>query len=168
MKPRPKSEGWREALWAGKLDSRDARALLSDLGGDLASKAEIKEELALNELLGQLPAPSVSSNLASRVAARIFRVETPAKTQSPWSIPNWKIRWVAGGAGIGFLALASLIFAEWSVQRREAMARSVVDVTQATAVPGIAVLQDFDAIAALAEGTRPHPGDVDLMAAMAE
>lgn len=172
MKPQPKSEGWREAIWAGRLDGHatsevTARLRAGGVGED-DLPTELREEVALNALLTLGSAPSVSNNFVGRVQAQIAGLEQRAGTQAGWKISWWRFQWAAGATGLALLAAVSLVAVERSVRGRDDMARNVVDITRATAVPGIAALRDFDAIAALTEGARPHPGDVDLMAAMAE
>jgi hypothetical protein len=66
--------------------------------------------------------------------------------------------------GLAVLLVAAVF--QFSLHQRRAMAREVAEISAVTAIPGVEVLRNFDAISALGAGVRVHPTDVDLMAAM--
>ena len=65
-------------------------------------------------------------------------------------------------------ALAMVAVAWWQVQdhRRDVMAVSVAEVTQVAAVPGVEILENFEAIRLLR--TTAQPGDVEVLLALSE
>jgi hypothetical protein len=77
-------------------------------------------------------------------------------------MPLWpRIAW-------GFAGLALGVIGWWQLQgvARARLAASVAEVSRAAAVPGVEVLQDFDAIRSFQ--TTAQPGDVALLAALTE
>lgn len=165
MNPGPERHDWRETILSGRADPETVQRLRSDLRGTPAEAAELEDELALNRLLNALPPPPVPSNLASRV---IQQVELESRRPAPRS--RWlqalrlPLRWTAPVALAAALALAFTGW--WQVRSRDRrnLAESLATVSRVTAVPGVEVFEDFDAIRLLPTSTQP--GDVELIAAL--
>lgn len=184
MKPRPQPEqptrDWREEVWRGRaihgpggkgssvepsLDSkRDALPL--------ADKAALESELALERLFSVLPRPTVSNNLAARVLAEVAQESVSNKSAQgrrwwkamPTLSARFGLRSFAWGLGLAVVLVALVL--QKTLHERRVMAREVAEIGAVTAIPGVEVLQNFDAISALGAGVRVHPTDIDLMAAM--
>lgn len=125
--------------------------------------SQLDEELQLNRLLETLPPVSVPSNLASRVLDAIHL--EAQQTRRRHRREGW-LSWIAWRPAWASAAVACLALVGWRIQsmQRTTLARSVLIVSQATAVPGMEALVDFEAIQWLE--SRPEPGDLELMAAL--
>ena len=187
MKPRPQPVqpgwDWCDEVWRGRYrgDSKTPNASgQSALATPLTplsprtpdERAALASELALEQLLSALPRPAVSSHLATRVLAEIDRESSARRAvrSQPWSgFLAWLREQIgprsfAAGMGLAVLLVAAVF--QFSLHQRRAMAREVAEISAVTAIPGVEVLRNFDAISALGAGVRVHPTDVDLMAAM--
>ncbi len=184
MKPRPEpgqpSWDWCDEVWRGRSggDSRRPkpsweRSLVSSVSTRTPDeRAALDSELALEQLLAALPQPTVSSNLAARVLAEVARESSAMGSARnhrwSWSFPRLWARFgprsFAWGLGLSVLLVAAVL--QSSVHNRRLMAREVAEMGAVTAIPGVDVLRNFDAISALSAGVQVHPTDVDLMAAM--
>lgn len=188
MKPRPQPEqpswDWREEVWrsrskvrangvaGGKGCSGESFQVSTPSALPLADQSALDSELALERLLSRLPTPHVSNNLAARVLAKVTQESIPNKSAhglrlwgsiaSLWS--RFGLRSLAWGSGLAVLLVAIVL--QEKLHERRAMAREVAEMGAVTAIPGVEVLQNFDAISALGAGVRVHPTDIDLMAAM--
>ena len=192
MKPRPQPEppssDWRDEVWRGRANTNPE--IRSDTCSDgtrssvepsrvskrnavsSADQAELDSELALEHLLSTLPRPTASNNLAARVLAEVARESVSNKSDQgrrwwgavPTLWARFGLRSFAWGSGLA-VVLAAIVLQE-TVHERRAMAREVAELGAVTAIPGVEVLQNFDAISALGAGVRVHPTDIDLMAAM--
>lgn len=163
MNPAPDSNDWLDEVARRRLTAAEAESLRRDLAQSPREQARLAEELALNRLMDELPKPAVSSNFASRVMAAIEADAAKSeRVVRPWRMPLWpRIAW-------GFAGLALGVIGWWQLQgvARARLAASVAEVSRAAAVPGVEVLQDFDAIRSFQ--TTAQPGDVALLAALTE
>ncbi len=160
MHPDPQIPDWMERLHSGKATREEIVRLQHDAEVD---QARLEEECRLNRLLDVLPPVSVPSNLASRVLDSIHldeeRTERTARRNRWPSWPSWRPAWAS-------LAVASIALVGWRIQavHRATLAQNVLIVSEATALPGMDALADFEAIQWLE--SRPEPGDLELMAAL--
>jgi hypothetical protein len=168
------------ARWRRQLSERPTEA------------RRLEEELALNRVLDQVlsssPRTPVSSNFTARVLADIRACPDQESVFS-----RYRTRCVAwAGARFAFLArvLSGSLARIWShsipiavavvcvaiplnwgwqrvqVHRHGAMARTAAELSVAAAMPGVAVLQDFEAVQLLE--TRSAPDDAALIQALRE
>lgn len=168
------ADRWRREL-AGRRDS----------AGRPAEARRLDEELALNDLLDAMPRPVASSNFATRVLAEIDQLPGQESALARvWSITSglgirivsWPFRpfrsasWASVTASlVGLVALAASLSWGWErarVHRHGAMARTAAELSVAAAMPGVAILQDFEAVQLLE--TRSAPDDVALLQALRE
>lgn len=163
MNPAPDHNDWLDEVERRKLSAAEAEALRRALAQSPRERARLEVELALNRLLDGLPKPATSTNFARRVM-RAVEAESAAAERARES-GAW-LRWPR-------LAWAGAVFALglggwWQFQgvSRARLAASLADVSRAAAVPGVEVLQDFEAIRSLQ--TSAQPGDVALLAALTE
>ena len=160
MHPDPQIPDWMERLHSGKATRDEVDRLRQRPDVD---PARLEEEYRLNQLLESLPPTSVPSNLASRVLESIQleerRSERTAR-RTGWS------SWVAWRPAWASVAVACIALAGWRIQsvHRTTLAHNVMIVSQATALPEMDALMDFEAIQWLE--SRPEPGDLELMAAL--
>lgn len=164
MKPAPENSDWLDPVAIGALDAEGLSQLRTRLAHSPREKARLEQEIELNRLLQDLPDAPLSSNFTSQVMGEINRLETSeARRRMAWTAP---LRWVFRPALM--TAVAALALTGWwqfRLHQRSNLAESVQAVSRATAVPGVEVFQDFDAIQLLR--TSSQPGDVELIAALA-
>jgi hypothetical protein len=156
MKDKPLSDEQRELLWRGRLtDAERARA-----AGRPEALAELELEARLTEALAQLPAASVSSNFTARVLQAIDREE--AQSRAPawrWSWPGWLPRVTATAL---VLVCAALSWERYELfAQRSAIAHSVAQVAESSALPGVEALNNYDAIQRMSQA---QPADEKLLA----
>lgn len=156
----PQIPDWMERIHSGKATRDEVDRLRRHPGVD---PAQLEEELRLNHLLDALPKVSVPSNLASRVLDAIHLEAQQTRRRQRWEGWLSRIVWRPAWA---LLAVVCLALVGWRIQsqQRTNLARSVLIVSEATAVPGVEALVDFEAIQWLE--SRPEPGDLELMAAL--
>ncbi|MFM7213761.1 MAG: hypothetical protein ACKO3H_02655, partial [Verrucomicrobiota bacterium] len=90
-------------------------------------------------------------------------VAPPGLLRHRWD--GW-LSWIAWRPAWVSVAVACLALVGWRIQsmQRTTLARSVLIVSETTAVPGMEAMVDFEAIQWLE--SRPEPGDLELMAAL--
>jgi len=156
----PQIPDWMERIHSGKATPDEVDRLRRHPGVD---PSQLEEELQLNRLLETLPPVSVPSNLASRVLDAIHLEAQQTLRRHRWD--GW-LSWIAWRPAWVSVAVACLALLEWRIQsmQRTTLARSVLIVSETTAVPGMEALVDFEAIQWLE--SRPEPGDLELMAAL--
>jgi anti-sigma factor RsiW len=167
MNPGPERHDWRETILSGRADPETLQRLRSDLRGTPSEAAELEDELALNRLLNDLPAPPVPSNLASRVIQQVeLESRRPAQRSGWLQALRLPLRWTAPVALAAALTLTLAFTGWWQVRSRDRrnLAESLAMLSRVTAVPGVEVFEDFDAIRLLPTSTQP--GDVELIAAL--
>ena len=132
----------------------------------------MEAELALDYLLGMLPTAIAPTTLATRVLNEVAREDRSQRWGGPSWVPGQAWQWARriGLRPVGIAFALSLavggVLSQRSLEKRLLMAREVAEVTEVTAVAGVDILRNFDAISALGADARMHPSDVDLMAAM--
>ena len=156
----PQIPDWMERIHSGKSTPEEVDRLRRCPEVD---PVQLEEELRLNRLLDAVPDAEVPSNLAGRVVDAIHieaRRNQRTKQRTGW--PSW-VMWRPAWAS---LAVACIALVGWRIQylHRATLARSVLIVSEATAVPGVEAMVDFEAIQWLE--SRPEPGDLELMAAL--
>jgi hypothetical protein len=180
----PLNQDWLDEVAQRRLTAEEAAQWRRQLSNRPSEARRLEEELALNHLLDSRPRPKVSSNFTARVLSGIQ--ESPEQESG---ISRW---WAQGisrvgsgarvfSAGMGRLWRHSLPIAvalvcvaiplNWGwqrvqVHRHGAMARTAAELSVAAAMPGVAVLQDFEAVQLLE--TRSAPDDMTLMQALRE
>jgi hypothetical protein len=160
MQPDPQIPDWMERLHSGKATPDELVQLRNDPAVD---PVQLESECQLNRLLDTLPAAPVSTNLASRVLDALHLEEQRRQRDSRRS---WVPSWMSWRPVWTSLALGCVALTAWRIQsaQRTTLARNVLVVSQATTVPGVDTLADFEAIEWLE--SRPEPGDLELMAAL--
>ena len=160
MHPDPQIPDWMERLQSGKATQDELIQLRRNPAVD---PVQLEEECRLNRLLDTLPPAPVPSNLASRVINTIHLEEKRSRRTARW---HWLPSWMSWRPAWASLAVAGVALVALRIQsaQRTTLAHNVLVVSQATAVPGVDALVDFEAIEWLE--SRPEPGDLELMAAL--
>lgn len=167
MNPAPESRDWLDEVECRRLTPEEIRRLRQDLSARPREAARLAEELALNALLDGGPRPEPASNFTSRVLAAVAAAE-PRRDRAASGLSGWLRSLRLARVAAFATTLAVVTVAWWQVQghRRGVMAASVVEVTQVAAVPGVEVLENFEAIRLLR--TTAQPGDVEVLLALSE
>ena len=164
MNPAPENNDWLDDVERRRLTAEERATLRRELAGRPRELARLDEELALNGLLDSRPVPRAASNFTVRVLAEIA-AET-ARAERPRA-DRWS--WFRLPRLVFAATVAVAVTFGWSQMRRHhrtELAASVSEVSLAAAVPGVEVLQDFEAIRSFR--TAAQPGDVALLAALNE
>lgn len=185
---RPLREDWLDEVARRRMPADEAAHWRLELSGRPSEARCLDEELALNALLDALPRPSASPGFTDGVLREIRSNPAREPARSRWVAqiegvfrgwfrgglppqdgfgPSDLLRWMARPATSVLAVLAVLaVSLSWGwdrlqVQRHGAMARTAAEWSGAAAMPGVAVLQDFEAIRLLE--TRSAPDDVALL-----
>lgn len=127
-------------------------------------QADWEVESGLNRALEALPTVPVPSNFTTRILDELRRIEVADRRDQVSRRAPWWSRWLPRTALAAIVVAAGLLsYHHLQESRREEVAQSLTTLSQIPAVPGPAVLKDFDAIAAL--GSTP-PADEELLKAM--
>lgn len=132
-----------------------------------SERAGWETDLALNELLRELPPAPVPSNFTAQVLGALDR-EPAVPATNP--VSDWLRRWGAVGwlRPVAFAALLLVLGGgTWQQHRqhqRTEVARSL-QLPSLMRLPTVDLLQDFDAIHSLSQSARGG-ADVDLLAAL--
>jgi anti-sigma factor RsiW len=180
----PLNQDWLDEVAQRRLTAEEAaqwRRLLSERPSEAR---RLEEELALNQLLDSRSRPVVSSNFTARVLSGIQESPEQESGISRWWAQGvarvWSVvRFFSGTVGriwahsipIAVAVVCVAIPLNWGwqrvqVHRNGTMARTAAELSVAAAMPGVAVLQDFEAVQLLE--TRSAPDDVTLMQALRE
>ncbi len=167
-----------EAAWRRQLNSAEKAALASYLALYPEKQAEWGEDLALSEILHQLPQPQVSSNFTARTL-QALEVELRRNDVGSAGIlagfrvasRRWWLKWTQGLA-LRYVATAMLVigsalgvFEYRAYHQKEVTQQMVSTLGRAAAVlPAPEVLQDFDSIQYL--GSVSTPSDEDVLAVL--
>jgi anti-sigma factor RsiW len=176
-----------------KLTAEEEGRLRAHLAAHPEDQPAWEEEMALNNLLRNLPKAPLSSNFTAQV---LQLVEKERRHSSPARSVQWwhgffSLRWTRQVAFSTVVLFAGLIsYHQFQVSRREAVANSVANifsmlepvlqpgeptgrvettrtaaqVSDGTALPTLEMLENFDAIKRLNQ--VPPQVDVDLLAAL--
>lgn len=164
MNSAPENNDWLNEVEGRRLTAEERATLRRELAGRPRELARLDEELALNELLDSQPVPRAASNFTARVMAEIAAETARAERSRAHRWSCFRLPRLVFAATV---ALAVTL--GWSQMRRHhrtELAASVSEVSLAAAVPGVEVLQDFEAIRSFR--TAAQPGDVALLAALNE
>lgn len=190
----PLNQDWLDEVAQRRLTADEAAQWRRQLSERPSEARRLEEELALNHLLDSQPRPRVSSNFTARVLSDLQESpEQKSWISRSWISRSWISRYwtqsvVRVSHGFGFFSgVAGRIWAHsipivvavvcvaiplnwgWQrvqVHRHGTMARTAAELSVAAAMPGVAVLQDFEAVQLLE--TRSAPDDVTLMQALRE
>ena len=186
----PLNQDWLEEVAQRRLTAAEAARWRREFVERPAEARRREEELALNGLLDSLPRPSASSNFTARILSEIQELpEQESGITRGWA---WCVSRAQNGAGfwsgarfwsekicrvwvqsipivVAVVCVAIPLNWGWQrvqIHRHGAMARTAAELSVAAAMPGVAVLQDFEAVQLLE--TRSAPDDVTLLQALSE
>lgn len=188
----PLNQDWLDEVARRRLPADEAARWRRQLQERPNEARRLEEELALNRLLDQvsdaLPKSLASSNFTARVLADIQanpeqesgfsryrdRFTTGVRAQADFCArvfsrglaPIWRH---SVPIAVALVCVAIPLNWGWQrvqVHRHGAMARTAAELSVAAAMPGVAVLQDFEAVQLLE--TRSAPDDAALMQALRE
>jgi hypothetical protein len=182
----PLNQDWLDEVARKRLPATEVDRWRRELIERPAEARRLDEELALNRLLDSLPRPSVSSDFTTRVMSGVR--ETPEQqslVSRAWEdgvsrlrALKWALKWgMAPVLGVfralsahavpltvALVCVANALHFGWrrvQTHRHGVIARTAAEWSNAAAMPGVAALQDFEAIQWLE--TRSAPDDVALL-----
>jgi anti-sigma factor RsiW len=180
----PLNQDWLDEVARRRLPADEAEQWRRQLSERPSEARRLEEELALNHLLDAQLKPRVSSNFTARVLSDIHGSPEQETRISRWwtqgvarvwtgvrffSLPVGRLWAHSIPIAIALVCVAIPLNWGWQrvqVHRHGTMARTAAELSVAAAMPGVAVLQDFDAVQLLE--TRSAPDDVTLMQALRE
>ncbi len=157
------ADRFRELSWRDRLTAREQAELSQLLAARPELAAEREIEAALNAALRRLPDAPIANNFTARVLAAV-EVEAAARGRMarPAGAAFWRWRWLPKFAFVAVLLWGGLVIWEQAREARRAdLIESVATVAGVSAMPGVEMLQDFEAIQALG---RPLRADEELLA----
>jgi hypothetical protein len=187
----PLNQDWLDEVARRDLTPEEASRWRRELSERPSEARRLDEELALNRVLDSLPRPSVSSDFTARVMSALQ--ESPEQQSGisraweqgisrfrtlKWALTSVMASFTGAFRSLGahaipltvaLVCLAIPLNWGWQrvqVHRHGAMARTAAELSVAAEMPGVAVLQDFEAVQWLE--TRSAPDDVALMQALRE
>lgn len=178
----PLNQDWLDEVARRRLTAEEAARWRRQLSERPAEVRRLDEELALNRILESLPRPSASSNFTALVLSGIQESPHQESGISRWWIQGFSragggARLFSGMLGrlwrhsipiaVALVCVAIPLNWGWQrvqVHRHGAMARTAAELSVAAAMPGVAVLQDFEAVQLLE--TRSAPDDAALLQAL--
>jgi hypothetical protein len=163
MNPVPDHNDWLDEVERRKLPATEVEAWRRALAQRPRERARLEEELALSRLLDELPKPTPSTNFARRVLQAVESGSAAAERARETGV---RFRWARLAWALAMFAVGLGVWWQFRGISRARLAASVADVSRAAAVPGVEVLQDFEAIRSFQTSTQP--GDVALLAALTE
>lgn len=128
-------------------------------------RSAVEEERALNQLLGALPDPSVSTNFTSRVLARTrLTLAAPPAPAFRWK-ELFRGRWSPQLAAVtAALALGFFAHHQHQVAARKALARDLAEISRLAGSTPVELLRNFEAIQRLNQ--VPQESELELIAAL--
>lgn len=182
----PLNQDWLDEVTRRRLPADEAAQWRRQLSERPSEARRLEEELALNHLLDSQPKPRASTDFTARVLSGIQESPERESGISRWF--SWGgfsrnfsslelvgygvhrlLRVFSVPVTVALVALAVSLTWGWErvqIHRHGAMARTAAELSVAAAMPGVAVLQDFEAVQLLE--TRSAPDDVTLMQALRE
>lgn len=180
----PLNQDWLDEVTRRRLPADEAAQWRRQLSERPSEARRLEEELALNHLLDSQPKPRASTDFTARVLSGIQ--ESPERESGIsrwWTLGVFQVesgaRFFSGMIGrlwrhsipiaVALVCVAIPLNWGWErvqIHRHGAMARTAAELSVAAAMPGVAVLQDFEAVQLLE--TRSAPDDVTLMQALRE
>jgi anti-sigma factor RsiW len=157
----------REQSWRRRLTQTEDAALRQYLAAHPDAQEDWLSEAELNGLLQQLPDAPVASNFTARVV-QAAQLEAASRQRSGWNWPAWMSvgNWLPKGA-VATLAVGlvlSLGYHQHQNNTRAALARNVVQISDAVSASDPELMQDFEPIRQLGEA-QPK-ADIELIALM--
>jgi len=163
MKSIPGLEQLGEASWRRKLTPEEEAQLQSLLATHPEAQADWRAEAVLNEALEHLSPAPVPSNFTARVLDAVERESRRSRRTRPrgWALFHWRLRWLPRVAIVTLVLGGGLLtYKQHEIRHREAMAESVVKVSELRSVVTPDVLENFDAIQAMSQNAS---ADEDLI-----
>jgi hypothetical protein len=158
-----------EALRRDQLTSDDEASLQAYLANHPDERHFWEEELALNQLLRQLPKAAVSSNFTARVMQALRQQQSAARLASA-AAPGWwqgwtRERWLPTSAiASAVLCLAIFSYHQHQVSAHRELAHNLAEISRITPGVTVDVLVNFEAIEKLSQ--VPRNDDRELVAAL--
>lgn len=161
-----KFDQWREAGLRRKLSKSEVTELRAFLDLHPDATSEIEFDMALNQMLRQLPDRPISSNFTAQVLQAVTHARSQA-TILPAIGWTWRWlrhqlpRWAMAGLLIG---IGLFSYRQYQLQSRFELARSVMTVSNISTLAPVEVWQNYDAIVRLSH--VPLQVDEDLLKAL--
>ncbi len=141
-----------EASWRRPLTIDEQARLDSWLATRPGAQADAEAELALSQLLGQLPNAPVASNFTAQVMHAVAREQaamnrqpTFMETVKRWlRVPAPKLAWVLGLVALGWFGVY-----QHQANVREDMAKGLTVMANVASLSDPSALEDFEAISRL-------------------
>ena len=156
-----------QTQWKRKLTVEEEARLHTALPKSPEVQADWEEEKMVAELLRQLPDAPVPSNFTAQVLLAVNRGDNSESSSGPWRWWQWlgSVRPAYWPALAGLVVCLSFFsYHEYRFVERNNLAKSVVTVSSAAALPSVELLQDFEAIHRLSHVSIPV--DTELLAAL--
>jgi anti-sigma factor RsiW len=160
-------DSWREVCWRRQLSAEESAAVREHLAKQPEVRAGFEEDLALANLLRDLPPAPLSSNFTAQVvqaveAAEASRSRRSAHWYDGWAAwtGSWRVAWRVAGA-LAVLCLSLVAWQQYRAHLRADLVRGVLAVSAVASVPDWEALRDFDAIRGLDH--LPDASDLDLL-----
>lgn len=155
-----------ELGWRQKLSAEDEARLQSYLAEHPEVQADAEADATLSQLLRQLPDPPVASNFTACVVQAVdSETLSPARPCLRDWFKGWKVHLAPRVAWVALMLALLFVAQQWyrSLAQHK-MAQGLVVFSQAAALPGPKLMQDFDAIQGL--GHLPPVVDEELWVAL--
>lgn len=138
-----------EISWRRPLTVDEQARLDSWLATRLEAQADAEDELALSQMLGQLPNAPVASNFTAQVMQAVAREQaamdrqpTFMETVKRWfRVPAPKLAWALGLVALGWFGVH-----QHQANVREDMAKGMAVMANVASLSDPSALQDFEAI----------------------
>lgn len=154
-----------DALRRGRLSPNEEAKLEGFLAAHPEWRKPCDQELALNQLLRQLPDAPLSSNFTAQVLRAVQHEDAIAIGSVR---PGWRaaiLAWVPKvAAGVAVLSVGWFGYHQHRLAERQQLARELVEISRLASGAPLELMQNFEAIQRL----NQVPGDVDreLIAAL--
>jgi len=179
MSEHEQNELWEKSL-RGQLTPKEQAQLESWLVVRPALRAEWEDEVALCQVVRQLPDAPVSSNFTSLVLQAVAQEERSAErtaVTAQGGFGYWlRKHLVQLTASTAVVALATVLALQQhhtgssvpAVDSRQEMAEQMKEMAKAAPVPSVDVLKDYEAIRRLSQvsSVAPSEPDMELLAAL--
>lgn len=154
-----------EAAQRRQLSAAERELLKAWLADHPGARQTMSEDLALTQLLNQLPDAPLAPNFAGRVLRAVERSEQPASSAGwrRWlGLPAWS--WRAATAVLALAATLVVVQVQHRASERRQLAESVATVASLAEVPTPEALANFEVIFRLPTG--PLPDERELARAL--
>ena len=150
-----------EAAWRRKLTATEEAELRAWLAAHPEARADWEAEAALTERLGQMPDAPVSTNFTARVLQALEREAAAARRPAPHWPWVWRSLLPKAAFAALFLVVGGFTYRQTAAHHQrqlEQKALSVAAVSDVSALPDPATLEDFDAIRQMSSKPAADPG----------